>query len=58
MDFFQAWQQIDWFPLRLSLQVAAVLRSSANKDAARAFAAYLSGPESRRILETYGFERP
>jgi len=39
-------------------QVAAVLRSSANKDAARAFVAYLSGPESRRILETYGFGRP
>jgi len=24
MDFFQAWQQIDWFPLRLSLQVAGI----------------------------------
>ena len=39
-------------------QVAAVLKSSAKKDAARAFVAYLSGPESRRILETYGFGRP
>jgi molybdate transport system permease protein len=24
MDIFQAWQQIDWFPLRLSLQVAGI----------------------------------
>lgn len=24
MDVFQAWQQIDWFPLRLSLQVAGI----------------------------------
>jgi len=24
MDLFQAWQQIDWFPLRLSLQVAVI----------------------------------
>jgi molybdate transport system substrate-binding protein len=39
-------------------QVAAVLKSSAKKDAARAFVAYLSGPESRRILETYGFGHP
>ena len=39
-------------------QVAAVLKSSVKKDAARAFVAYLSGPESRRILETYGFGRP
>ena len=39
-------------------QMAAVLQSSENKAAARAFVAYLSGPESRRILETYGFGRP
>ena len=39
-------------------QVAAVLQSSAKKDAARAFVAYLAGPESRRILETYGFGHP
>jgi molybdate transport system substrate-binding protein len=39
-------------------QVAAVLNSSAKKDIARAFVAYLSGPESRRLLETYGFGRP
>jgi len=24
MELFQAWQQIDWFPLRLSLQVAGI----------------------------------
>ena len=39
-------------------QVAAVLKSSAKKDAAGAFVAYLSGPESLRLLETYGFGRP
>ena len=39
-------------------QVAAVLASSARKDAARAFVAYLTGPESRRLLETYGFGHP
>lgn len=39
-------------------QVAAVLKSSARKDAARAFVNYLSGPESRRLLETYGFGHP
>ena len=39
-------------------QVAAVLKSSTKKDAAGAFVAYLSGPESLRILETYGFGRP
>jgi molybdate transport system substrate-binding protein len=39
-------------------QMAAVLQSSTRKEAARAFVAYLAGPESRRILETYGFGRP
>lgn len=39
-------------------QIAAVVQSSAKKDAARAFVAYLSGPESRQLLETYGFGRP
>ena len=39
-------------------QVVAVVATSARKDAARAFVEYLSGPESRRILETYGFGDP
>jgi len=39
-------------------QVAAVLQSSARREAARAFVEYISGPESRRLLETYGFGHP
>lgn len=38
-------------------QMAAIVQSSARKDAARAFIEYLTGPESRRLLESYGFER-
>jgi molybdate transport system substrate-binding protein len=33
----------------------AVLKSSRNREAARAFAAYLAGPEARRIFESRGF---
>ncbi|MDX2100804.1 MAG: molybdate ABC transporter substrate-binding protein, partial [Leptolyngbyaceae cyanobacterium bins.59] len=33
----------------------AVLQSSKNKDAARAFLQYLSGSEARRVLRKYGF---
>jgi molybdate transport system substrate-binding protein len=39
-------------------QMIAVLQSSQRKEAATALAEFLTGPESRRILETYGFEHP
>lgn len=38
--------------------VAAVLQSSTRREAARAFVEYMAGPESRRLLETYGFGHP
>lgn len=39
-------------------QTAAVLRSSANQEAARLFVDFLVSPEARRILEAYGFGDP
>ena len=39
-------------------QTAAVLKSSANKEAARSFCDFLAGPEAQRILESYGFGHP
>jgi molybdate transport system substrate-binding protein len=39
-------------------QTAAVLRSSANQEAARLFVDFLLSPEARRILEAYGFGDP
>jgi molybdate transport system substrate-binding protein len=39
-------------------QMTAILRTSTRKDAARALVEFLTGPESRRILETYGFGHP
>ena len=39
-------------------QTVAILRSSANREAARIFADFLSSPEARRILEAYGFGHP
>jgi molybdate transport system substrate-binding protein len=39
-------------------QMAAILRSSTRKEAAHALVEFLTGPESRRILETYGFGHP
>ena len=39
-------------------QTAAVLRSSANQEAARSFLDFLSSPEVRRILDAYGFGQP
>jgi molybdate transport system substrate-binding protein len=37
---------------------AKIVRSSAKKEAARALVDFLTGLESRRILETYGFGHP
>ncbi|HYA96530.1 MAG TPA: molybdate ABC transporter substrate-binding protein [Methylomirabilota bacterium] len=39
-------------------QAAVVLKSSAQKDAARAFLAFVKGPAARAILERYGFTVP
>jgi len=39
-------------------QAGAILRSAADASAARAFRAYLLGPEGRSILQQYGFSLP
>lgn len=39
-------------------QAAVILKSSPNRDAARAFLAYVSGDAGRRTLETFGFSIP
>jgi molybdate transport system substrate-binding protein len=36
-------------------QGLAVLRTTKNESAARAFAAFLTGPDSKAIMEKYGF---
>lgn len=42
-------------PLR---QALAVVKSSSQPDAARAFAAFINGPEGRPIMQRYGFVLP
>lgn len=53
-----SWTLIDgglYTPLR---QALAVVASSAQPDAARAFAAFINGPEVRPIMQRYGFVLP
>src|SRR5258707_4328815 len=52
-----AWEipQEQYTPL---LQSFVVLRTSANKDAALAFLAYIKSPAAQAILEKYGFAKP
>ena len=52
------WKLIDadlHTPLR---QALAVVKSSSQPDAARAFAAFINGPEGRPIMQRYGFVLP
>ena len=39
-------------------QSSAVLRQSSNKEAARSFVAFVTGPDGRAILERFGFSVP
>lgn len=39
-------------------QAAVILKSGKQKDAARAFLSFLKSPETRKLLESYGFSLP
>ena len=36
-------------------QDAVLLKTGANNDAAKAFIAFLKGPEARKVIEKYGY---